>query len=255
MSQNKQYLLIDHLDNNLTGEALLKAEGLILNDKDMAKEWQYLHTAVDAIQESGLYDQVSAIRKQFHAQQHTDAKPSGTIIRSISKNALRIAATFLILIGAAATYKYITVDATGLYNEYYTSFDLNTTRGAENTDAIEQAYRHKNWVAVISLSNTLKQKTNKSYFLTGMASMELKKYNEAIEAFGQIIEANAKSGDNYFQDEAEYYSALGYLANSEPAKAMPLLEKIKADKNHLYNEKVKAMSSVDFNILKFKAVK
>jgi len=255
MSQNKQYLLIDHLDNNLTGEELLEAERLIRDDKDMAKEWEYLHVAVDAIQESGLYDKVSAVRKQFQAQQQRDAKPSGAIVRSIYKNALRIAAIVLILVGAAVAYKYITVNSTSVYNEYYTSFELNTTRGAASTDAVDQAYRNKNWSEVISLSNTLTQKTNKSYFLTGMANLELKKYNNAIEAFGQIIAANAKSGDNYFQDEAEYYLALSYMANNEAAKAMPLLEKIKADKNHLYNEKVSKMSSIDVNILKYKAGK
>jgi len=253
MEQSKQYLLIDHLDNNLTGEALIEAEGLIRDDQEMAKEWGYLQVAVDAIEESAIYNQVSAIRKQFHAQKQTDAKPAGAIVRSISKNALRIAATVLILVGAAVAYKYTTVNATGMYNEYYSSFELNTTRGIENTDAIEQAYRNKNWSSVISLSTALTQKTNKSYFLTGMANLELKNYNEAVKSFGQIIAANAKSGDNYFQDEAEYYMALGYLANNEAAKALPLLEKIKADKNHLYNEKVKGMSNVDLDILKYKA--
>ena len=107
------------------------------------------------------------------------------------------------------------------------SFELNTTRGAENADAIEQAYRNKNWSAVISLSNASTQKTNKTYFLTAMANLELKKYDEAIDAFKQVIAANAKSGDNYFQDEAEYYLALAYLASNQATKAMPLLEKIK----------------------------
>jgi hypothetical protein len=49
--------------------------------------------------------------------------------------------------------------------------------------------------------------------------------------------------------------ALVYLANNEAAKALPLLEKIKADKNHLYNEKVNGMSTVDIDILKYKADK
>jgi tetratricopeptide (TPR) repeat protein len=88
-----------------------------------------------------------------------------------------------------------------------------------------------------------------------MANLELKKYSEAIDAFGQVIAANAKSGDNYFQDEAEYYLALAYLASNQATKAMPLLEKIRADKNHLYNEKVNTMSSIDFGILRYKTGK
>jgi len=255
MPQNKQNLLIDYLDNNLSGEELLEAEALVRNDQEMAKEWQYLHLAVDAIQESGLQEQVAGIRKLYEEQRQIKAKPASAIVHNIYRNVLRIAAVLLILIGAAAVYKYTTVNATGMYNEYYTSFELNTTRGVENADAMEQAYRNKNWASVISLSNTLAQKTNKSYFLTGMANLELKKYNGAIEAFGQIIAANIKSGDNYFQDEAEYYLALGYMANNEASKALPLLEKIKSDKHHLYYEKVRGISSIDLNIIKYKAGK
>lgn len=255
MEQNKQYLLIDHLDNNLAGEALLEVEGLIRTDSEMTSEWQYLNVAVEAIHETGLYDQVSAIRGQYQSQKQSNAKPAGAVVRSMSKNVLRIAATVLILIGAAVAYKYTTVNATSMYNEYYASFDLNTTRGAENTDAIEQAYRNKNWASVIAIANTSTQKTNKTYFLTGMANLELKNYNYAIDAFSQIIASNAKTGDNYFQDEAEYYMALGYLANNEAAKALPLLNKIKSDKNHIYYEKVKNMSGVDMDILQFKSGK
>ena len=88
----------------------------------MAKEWQYLLVAVDAIQESGLFDQVSAIRKQYQAQQQTEAKPAGAIVRTMYKNALRIAAIVLIVIGAAVAYKYITVSSASVYNEYYSFF-------------------------------------------------------------------------------------------------------------------------------------
>ncbi|MBS1600677.1 MAG: hypothetical protein JST75_20815 [Bacteroidetes bacterium] len=255
MEQNKQYLLIDHLDNLLTGEALAEVEGLIRDDQEMAKESQYLKLSVEAIQESALYDQVSAIRKQFSTLQQTDAKPQGAVVRSMSKYVLRIAATVLILIGAAVAYKYTTVSATSMYNEYYTSFDLNTTRGSEKTNDIERAYRDKNWESVISLANKSTEKTNKTYFLTGMANLELKKYSNAIKSFNHIIGENAKTGDNYFQDEAEYYMALALLANNDAAKALPLLAKIKADKNHTYHEKVKSMSSLDLNILQYKSSK
>jgi len=255
MEQNKQYLLIDHLDNNLFGEELLEVERLIRDDKEVAQEWNFLQIAVDAVQETGIYNQVASVRNQYKAQQENIVKPTGGVVRSMSKNVLRIAATVLILVGAAIAYKYIAVTPASMYNEYYTSFDLNTTRGVENTDAIEQAYRHKNWESVISLSNAVIVKTNKTLFLTGMANLELKKYDAAINSFENIIASNAKTGDNYFQDEAEYYLALGYLANNQAAKALPLLEKIKADKNHLYNEKVKNMSSLDLNILDQKASK
>ena len=216
MSQNKQFLLIDHLDNNLMGAGLPEAEALIRDDKDMAKEWQYLLAAVDAIQESGLFNQVSAVRKQYQAKQQTDAKPAGAIVRNIYKNALRIAAIVLIVIGAAVAYKYITVSSASVYNEYYSSFELNTTRGAENADAIDQAYRNKNWSSVISLSNSSTQKTNKTYFLTAMANLELKKYNEAIGVLYENIKyvKNKKLKSAWYYLIAQLYDAAGDFKKS-----------------------------------------
>jgi hypothetical protein len=58
-----------------------------------------------------------------------------------------------------------------------------------------------------------------------------------------------------FQDETEYYLAMSYLANSEAAQALPILEKIKADKNHLYNERVENISSIDLKVLDLKSDK
>lgn len=255
MSQNKEYLLIDHLDNNLASEETFAVEELIRNDKNVATEWQYLHVAVDAIQERGIYDQVSAIRNQYLAKQIADTTPRVAIVRNIYKNALRAAACVVLLLGAVSVYKYTTVNSASVYNKYYSSFELNTSRGSENTNELEQAYRSKNWQQVIALFNASNQKNNQSYFLAGMADLELKKYNEAVEAFKKIITLNAQSGDNYFQDDAEYYLAMGYLANNQANKAMPILEKIKADKNHLYNEKVREMSSIDLTIVEQKSSK
>ena len=55
------------------------------------------------------------------------------------------------------------------------------------------------------LFGTPKEKTNKTYFLAGMADLELKKYDDAIGKFQHIIATNALSGGNYYQDEAEFY--------------------------------------------------
>ena len=253
MEQSKQNLLVDHLDKNLEGEALQQAEGLIRDDQEAAKEWQNLQTAVEAIQETGVYDQVGAIRNQYKAQQSGNVK-SGAIVRGMSKNVLRIAATVLILIGAAVAYKYTTVNPTSMYNDYYTSFDLGTTRGSDNTDAIEEAYRNKDWNAVIALSNGLILKSNKIFFLSGMANLELKNYTAAIGTFSFILESNKRTKATSFQDEAEYYLALAYLGDNQPANALPLLEKIKADNDHLYHDKVQKMST-DLKVLEYKSGK
>jgi len=254
MTQNSEHIMIDHLDNLLSGVSSLEGDEMIHNDKDIAKEWNSLLYAVDGIREAGLYEQVSAVRKQYEAQQSA-SKPAGAIVRTMYRNAFRVAAVLFLFVGSATIYKYSSVNSGSVYNEYYSSFELNTSRSSTTEDPIEVAFRNKNWEEVISLSDVPRPRPIKAEFLSAMANMELKKYYKAIDEFKQIIAANEASGDNYFQDEAEYYLAMSYLANIDAAQALPILKKIKADKNHLYNETVNNMSSIDLKVLDVKSGK
>ena len=92
-------------------------------------------------------------------------------------------------------------------------------------------------------------------FLAGMADLELKRYNDAIEHFEQVIAVNAQSGSDYFQDEAQYYLAISWLAKDKVNEALPILEKIRADKNHLYHDKVEQMSFLDLRLVQYKESK
>lgn len=252
MRQNQEQLLIDHLDNNLLDKGSSEMEQLISNDPEIAQEWRYLRLAVDAVQDAGLYEQVTAVKSTWMAQQSSTTKPSGALIRSIYRNVMKVAACILLISGGAAIYKYTMTSSAGIYEKYYSSYYLNTSRGAGTQDAMEEAYNNKNWAAVISLFNAAKEKNNKSYFLTGMAELELKKYDEAIDKFQQVIAVNVQSGGDYFQDEAEFYLAMSWLARNDVNEAIPILEKIKADKSHLYHERVTKMSSLDLRIVQYK---
>ncbi len=253
MAYNREEMLIDHLDKTLEGSALPEAAELIRTDKSAAAEWQYLNLALDAILEAGLQEQVATVKQEWLAEQSKRSRPA--VVRTLYRNALRIAACVILLAGAVTIYKYASTNAVGIYDQYYSSFDLNTSRGAGNADELEQAYRDKNWAAVIARFNGLKDKNNKSRFLTGMANLELKNYDAAIGSFKQVLDENARTGDNYFQDEAEYYLALGYLATRQTGKALPLLKKIKADPAHLYHKKVSDMSWLDLKIAGYKDTK
>jgi hypothetical protein len=254
MSINTGYLLIDYLDNRLQGEDLRQAEQLIQHDSGAAQEWQYLQFSAELIREVGLYEQVAAVRKNFLANK-TAQKPARGLVRSLYPNLLRVAALVLLFAGLTAVYKYSTISAAGVFNKYYNAYDLNAMRGGSETDPMERAYRNKNWTEVTTLFASVKDKNNKSWFLEAMAGLELKHYENAIEGFNRVIAANARSGDNYFQDEAEYYLAMSYLGANEPGKALALLNKIKADKSHLFYGKVNEMSYWDLKVLELKGGK
>lgn len=255
MSQEREQILIDHLDRVLAGETSTETAMLIENDETLAKEWRTILFAVEGIREAGLYEKVSNVKKQYQAQQNFVSKPAGGVIRSFYRNTIRVAACLFVLIGATAIYKYNTVNPGNIFNESFSSYELNTSRSADTQDEIETAYRAKNWKQVIALANTTNTKTAKTFFLSAMSSMELKNYTDAISSFKNVLDSNTKSGETIFQDETEYYLALSYLANNNGAEAMPLLTKIRNDRNHLFYEKANKLSGLDLKILDYKSGK
>ena len=253
--------LIDHLDRTQLGQGSVEMETRIAADPEASQEWQHLRLAVDALGQAALYEKVSAVRATWmsHRSDATpvmEAKPGGSIVRSIYRVSLRAAAVILVIGTSAAIYKYTVTSSKGMYSDYYTSYDLNTSRGATVAqDDMEEAYKSRNWTGVNDAFKKKKVKDNKSYFLEGMADMEGKKYDEAIGMFQQVMAANNLSGSDYFEDEAEFYLAMAWLARNDVKEAMPLLEKIKADKTHLYHDVVVKMSSLDLRISAYKELK
>jgi len=245
MPVNNQELLIDHLDKKIQGESLPEAEALLQSDSNAREEWQFLQAAVDAVEHHALHAKVAAIRAEMQPAQ----KP---VVRSITRNIYRIAAAIVLLIGSLAIYKFATVNADDFYTRHYIAYELPTSRSGAETPAIEAAYRNADWNAVINLYNSISAKGNQDHFLAGIAALELKQFPQAIGRFTQILNNNSVNNDTYFQDESEYYLALAYIANDEIAKASTLLDKIKADSNHLYREKAENMSGTDFKILEMK---
>ena len=271
MADNPTHLLIDQLDETLRGKGSAEVEQRISRDPEMAREWLQLNMAVEAVQETGLYEQVAAMKSVWLAQQsanpgagfvrdrsglaeaETDpAVRSGGSVRTMYLKAMRVAAMLLILAGGAAVFKYTVTSSSGLYGKYFTSYVLNTNRGNETKTALEDAFADKQWEVVLTLFHASKTKDNKAYFLTGMADLELNNYVDAIDKFQQVIATNVLTGSDYFQDEAEYYLAMSWLASNNANEAYPLLEKIKANKGHLYHSVVDKMSFTDLRIAQYK---
>lgn len=253
--------LIDHLDSTRLGQGSVEIDTRIAADPETSQQWQQLRLAVDAVGQAGLYEKVSSVRAKWVSHQ-SDAAPvmqskqRGATIHSIYRLSLRAAAVILVIGASAAIYKYTVTSSKGMYSDYYTSYDLSTSRGAATAqDEMEVAYKAKNWVAVDDAFKKKKVKDNKSYFLEGMADMEAKKYDEAIGMFQQVMAANNLAGADYFEDEAEFYLAMAWLARNDVKEAMPLLDKIKADKTHLYHDVVVKMSSLDLRISAYKELK
>jgi tetratricopeptide (TPR) repeat protein len=252
MLPSEEHLLIDHLDKNLSADESAQAEAMIRNDKSVAESWEYLKMAVEAVELSAIREQVMAVRRSVSAEPVAETPVSGGVVRRMYKTVVRVAAVLILLLGVSIFYKYNTVSNTSVYQQYFTDYNLNTSRGASLPDAMDEAYRSQNWSGVIAAFNQASEKTNKSYFLAGMADMKMQKFSDAVSRFEYILATNAKSGGTYFQDEAEYYLALAYLMNRETAKAVSLLDKIGADSSQRYYPLVRQRSSTDLKIIELK---
>jgi tetratricopeptide (TPR) repeat protein len=252
----KHEQLVDQFDKTFSDKGSGEPDPQFLSDPEAAQEYGYLRMAVEGVQEMGLYEQIGSVKSQWMAQQATAAVPqTGAVIRNISRIAMRVAAGVMILAGGTVVYKYMSASAGHIYSEYSQPYELNTSRGVAARDEMDEAYRKKNWTAVTELFKKKKDKTNKTYFLAGMAALESKNYDDAIGMFQQVIAANTQSGGDYFEDEAEFYLAMSWLARNEVKEAMPLLDKIRADKNHLYHDVVVRMSTLDLRIAQYKELK
>jgi hypothetical protein len=251
MTQNTTYL-IDQLDASLSGTIHPDFQSNLRDNAEMAEEWNTLQFALTAIREAGLQDQVAAIAGEYRSVKVVSMHKTAKTVRPMFGNMLKIAAAVFVLFVVGGIYKYNSVSSSNFYNKNFSVYELSVSRGNSNIDQLEKAYQNRNWAGVIEKYNALDKKDNKSMFLAAMANMELKNAAAAILLFNEILMKNAAGADELFHDESEYYLALSYLANQEAAKAIPILERIKADKNHLYNRIVNDMSWTDLRIIQYK---
>jgi hypothetical protein len=182
---------------------------------------------------------------------HPAASASRSPVRRLISPSMQIAALFILVIAGAVLIKFSNVRPEGVFEKNYSAYALSVTRGADASDALEQAYRDKNWPAVYSAFQATHTKTQKEYFLSAMAHMQQKDYYEAISLLKTLIQYNA-SGEPYFQDEAEYYLAMNYLATGQSAPAIVLFNKIKSDPRHIFHSRVMDMNQLDLRILQVK---
>lgn len=175
----------------------------------------------------------------------------GAPVRRMISPVLQAAAVVLLVLTGTAVIKVATTRPEGIFEKNYSAYELSVTRGADDAGMLEDAYRQKNWPAVYDAFAATHAKTQKDYFLTAMAHMQQKDYYEAIGLLKTTMEIN-RSQEPYFEDEAEYYLAMNYLATGQGAAAAALLDKIKADPHHIFHNRVLNMDQLDLRILPMK---
>jgi tetratricopeptide (TPR) repeat protein len=155
--------------------------------------------------------------------------------RNYCIKSLRIAFALFVMLGLFALYLYVTVTPKKLFKSYYHPYELHAMRGDPKNPALVEAYQNGKMDSVIWEFNSMNAPQPEEYLLAGIAYLEKNQPAKAIETFKIIILKNEHSKTDFFEEDAEYYLAMGYLSNQESEKAMPIFEKIEADPDHPYH--------------------
>lgn len=242
-------MLIDYLDKQLTQEEADQMERALQKDPDLNRELQYLKLAIDTVRLDAIKHKVVSIR-QLQVKGSTVEPAAPAILRTMYKSGLRVAAVIVLFLCIAAIYKYTSVSNRSFYDKQFSGYELGNIRGGESHETEDDAFRNKQWNEVISIYNSGTDRSNRQSFLAAMAEMQLNHFQNAISLFENIL--NAKTGDTTYVEESEYYITLAYLMNHESDKAIPIINKIKANPNHTYYPLVSKFSSIDLKIIELK---
>jgi tetratricopeptide (TPR) repeat protein len=232
-------LLIRYMDGELENDELRFVTEKLAADNALAAELENLHLAKDAVKSYGLKTRIASVHADM-MKELKESKTSAPVIglRSILKYSSRIAAFAIIVLGLTFLYQYYTATPEQLFRNNYETFTLRETRGASEVSVLEQPYKKRDLQSTMSLFNQLKNPGAEDYFLNGNAALGNDRPVEAIKSFLALQQKNKENDTHLFEEDAQYFLALAYLRNNEAAAALPLFERIHADKNHPYHSKV-----------------
>ncbi len=230
-------LLIRYMDGELTEPETGDLEKNLDASVSLRKELEALQFARAATQSYGLKTRIGSIHRDMMHEFTVSKTVQSPVKRMVLAYVLRAAAVLIMLVGVSALYQYLTATSSKLFQENFRPFALHETRGAL-WGSLKEEYKTGNMDSVIILFNSLQTPTPEDYFFTGIALLETNQAPKAIETFQSLIKKNDSLKTDAFQEDAEYYLGMSYLANDEAAKALPVFQKIKADPDHVYNRAV-----------------
>jgi hypothetical protein len=205
---------------------------------------KYEELAIDTIRLNAINQKVSKVRSSL------EMKPEKAVVRTMYRTAMRIAAVLVLVLGSATIYKYAVTNDQSVYNKLFINYELTNTRGEQAHENETEAYKNGNWNEVVHIYHSENNRSTKNTFLAAMSEMHLNHFPQAISLFEGIL--NAKSNDQVFQEETEYYLSLSYLMNHQELKGLRLMNKIKSDTNHTYYPMANKLSGIDMKIIELK---
>ncbi|MDP9047940.1 MAG: hypothetical protein M3N14_07370, partial [Bacteroidota bacterium] len=233
-TNNTTERIIKYLDGDLSAEELKAFELLLDRDKEVKEELESLSLAQKAVISYGLKEQVAAARAEMVNEAPAEGRGAPQAkIYALIRPMLQVAAGLVFFLLAIGVYQYATVSPSKLYEENYQPYKASVTRGGDNS-VLDAAYVSGEMKTVISLFEKMAAPDNKASFLAGQAYLLTRQPKKAIGAFNNVVTSAGRS----FKEDAEYYLALSYMDNDQPAKARVVFKRIYRDNDHLYHDRV-----------------
>jgi tetratricopeptide (TPR) repeat protein len=237
--------LIQYLDGELPQEQIKDLEAAIATDAGLRERLQNLRATREWVKMYGLRQQVQAIHTEMMPQirptieRADDQHGLGRRGRvAIMPRLMRAAAIVVFALGMVTLYQYLRLSSAGLYGDNTRAFTLRESRGGTDGQALKQAYQSDRMQETIRIFQQTPNPSPADYFLSGNAYLALGQPADAIHCFRQVQALNQQQQTHVFADDAEYYLAMSYLANRQPAMALPIFEKIHNDPGQLYHDRV-----------------
>ena len=235
---NMSEILLQYLDDQLTGVEKENLERQLAADPALQAELESLKATREAVRLYGLQQKVSGIHQQMMEEMQTPVRRISSR-KKIVRYSIAVAASVILIVAGIIGYNFYSLSPNKVFASNYRSYELTITRdGGNELSPAEKAYNEKNYREVLRIHNAGEDKTAKGEFLCGAASLELENNSMAIKCFNEVLDINKQSTTVILQDETEYYLALSYLRNKDYDLALELLRKIKDNPAHLYQEKV-----------------
>lgn len=196
--------------------------------------------AIQIIHRYNLLQQVNNVHIHFAKAAYSEQQPAPKVIKMSTRAfAMRIAASFLLILTGYVLFQYSNSSSRKLYENLYNTYSVTETRSDLNEPKSEivDAYKKADFKAVLFLFEKFANPGNRELFFAGNAQLEAGDINKAIGLFQLILQRNKATGELLYQDEAEYYLAMAYLKSKDIAKALPLLEAIAGEPSHTYHNK------------------
>ena len=171
---------------------------------------------------------------------------------------LRIAAAIALLLVCASVLRLSTLSASGLVEQGYEPYAADVTRGEmyvpqDASQQLVREYANGNYGAVVKRFAQNNFRSPEETLIVANAYLALSQPAQAIPLLQRTITQGNGSGNRTAVQDAEYYLAWAYLKNNQLPEAERLFSAIYQNPDHKYNPEVDQSLYWNIKLLRLKA--